>query len=212
MKNFSIATAGAALIILGTVCNAQATVVTFDDLPILFPNGGPPIPNGYQGLIWDNFYYLNGLNHQIPDSGYVNGTVSGENVAFNSFGGYGLVRDGTFDFNGAYLTAAWRNGLSILVEGFNNGSLLYSKTVVVDITSPTFFTFDFLGIDWLYFTPFGGVDVLVGGGGTSFAMDNFTFNETKSVPEPDSTLGIVIFSTFGINLLRKRQYKQNNLV
>ncbi|MBN3899911.1 MAG: hypothetical protein HWQ41_32980 [Nostoc sp. NOS(2021)] len=48
-----------------------------------------------------------------------------------------MVSDSVFDFNSAYLTAAWNDGLSVTVEGLNRGATLYSKTVVVDTTQPT---------------------------------------------------------------------------
>ncbi|MHC5830389.1 MAG: PEP-CTERM sorting domain-containing protein, partial [Nostoc sp.] len=98
------------------------------------------------------------------------------------------VSNSVFDFNSAYLTAAWNNGLSVTVQGLKSGATLYSKTVVVDTTQPTLVNFDFFGVDELKFTSFGGVEpdyLIKKGGGTQFALDNFTFNEkATSVPEP----------------------------
>jgi len=206
MKKLSMATAGAALIALGIGGAAQATVLTFDDLsPISFEL----IPDGYAGFNWDNFYALNSSNPTYLGSGYPNGTVSGNVVAFNGSGEAATLADGLFDFNSAYLTAAWRNGLSITVEGLKDGLSLYSETVVVDITGPTLFDFDFLGIDTLVFTSFGGVNPGgLNGDGTQFVMDNFTFNETKGVPEPASTLGLLAFGALGASSVLKRKKEQ----
>lgn len=177
---------------------ANATVVTFDDIA----NGA--VANGYNGLNWDNVYTLNAVNYNPQNSGYFNGLVSGESVAYNAWGDVGLVSGGTFDFNGAFLTAAWNNGLNITVTGFLAGLELYSQTVVVDTTSPTWFNFNFTGIDSLSFNSFGGVDAGLGGGGNHFAMDNFTFNEA-SVPESSSIflLGLGLLGLFGARKLRK---------
>lgn len=190
---------------LGTVAPAQAIVLTFDDLPSTFD----PIPNGYGGLNWDKFYYLDSSNYVIP-SGYFNGTVSPNNVAYNAFANPARVRSprGTFDFEGAYLTGAWNNGLNITVDGYHNSTLLYSQTVTVDTTSPTWFTFNYDGINFLRFTSFGGINAGYGGGGAHFAMDNFTVDNFTVVPEPFTLLGVGTALGFGAAFKRKVNKKE----
>ncbi len=174
---FKLLSLGLILVFSGV---AQAVVVTFDDLPA---NSGY-IHDGYHGLNWDNFGYLN--SSQRPDDhGYKNGTVSGDSVAFNAWANASSTNGSLFDFNGAYLTGAWRDGLVIQVEGFVNNVLTYVETVVVDSTSATWFDFDFFGIDSLTFSSSGGIEVPgLSGSGAHFAMDNFTFNEVAAVPLP----------------------------
>jgi hypothetical protein len=186
---------------------AQAVVVTFDDIPN--SGYGSPISNGYAGLNWDNFGVLNTLN--IP-SGYQNGTVSKSNIAYNGAGYSALINlagGGTFDFNSTYLTAAWNNGLNILVEGFLGVNTLYSTIVNVDTTSPTKFDFNFLGIDQLKFTSYGGSNAGYNGSGTHFAVDNLAYNEP--VPEPITILGTLAAGGIGTVLRRKskKQAKEN---
>ncbi|MBW4450209.1 MAG: PEP-CTERM sorting domain-containing protein [Spirirestis rafaelensis WJT71-NPBG6] len=185
---------------------AHAVVVTFDDLP----GFADSIPQGYAGLNWDNFDSLNPVVFDAQSSGYGNGTVSTPNVAFNAFGDPAAisVNSGKFDFNSTYLTGAWNNGLNILVEGFLGGQSLYSKTVIVNSTSPTLLNFDFLGIDNLKFTSFGGTNAGYDGDGTHFAMDNFTYNQTKPVPEPFTILGSLTAGGIGVALRRKRQQQE----
>ncbi len=205
LKKLSFATSGAAIIALSTSGAAQAVVLTFDD--VSDTSSYVPIYNGYGGFNWDNFYVQNRTN--VPGSGYDKGTVSGNYTAFNAWANMAQVNNSLFDFNGTYLTAAWNDGLSVLVEGLKNGTSLYSKTVVVDTTDPTWFDFDFLGIDQLKFSSFGGVHNpnLTYGQGTHFAMDNFTFNETKSVPEPASTLGLLALGAMGAGSMLKRKHQ-----
>lgn len=182
---------------------AKAVVINFDDL-----SSGSPIPNGYQGFNWDNFYTLSGSQY-VP-SGYNNGTVSNPNVAYNAYGFPASVsiNNSQFDFNSAYLTSAWNNGLNIVVEGFLNGVTKYSQTVTVDSTSATLFNFNFLGIDNLRFTSFGGINAGYFGSGEHFALDNFTYNQSANVPEPVTILGTLTAAGFGVILRRKQKQQQ----
>jgi hypothetical protein len=164
--------AGVVLFIVGS---ANAAVLTFDDLSGSSPD---PIADGYGGLNWSNMRSFFGCFSR-PDSGYCSGTVSGYNVAFNMYGNAAATSsDSLFDFDGAYLTAAWNNDLNIEVLGFNGASLLYNTTVVVSDGAPTWFDFAYAGIDRLEFRSFGGVDSdpTDGYSGVHFAMDNFTYN------------------------------------
>jgi len=185
--------------LLGMVGLSQATVLTFDD--ISSANSGV-IGDGYGGLGWDDMGYIKGSYR--PGSGYENGTVSGDYVAFNRFARVATVSDSIFDFQGAYLTAAWNNDLNIEVKGFKDDNEVYSQTVTVDIDSPTWFDFDFLGIDSLQFRSYGGVHAeQLAGHGEHFAMDDFTFS--TPVPEPSTVilLGLGLVGIAGVRRQRR---------
>ena len=213
-KKLSTAAIATTVIVLGIGAVAQATVLTFDDIaPISYFDR---IPNGYGGFNWDNFsYYGNGRTEELARTGYEKGLVSGDYAAFNGFGNPALVSDSVFDFNSAYLTAAWYDGLSVTVEGLKSGATLYLKTVVVDTTQPTLVNFDYFGVDELKFTSFGGVEpdylIKTGGGGSNFALDNFTFNEkVTSVPEATLLPALLsIAALSGGSVLRRKQLKQS---
>ena len=220
-QKLALAAVGATITVLGIGGVAQATVLTFDDLaPLSSYDYDDQIPNGYGGFSWDNFSYLNGAFSEIngttvtnlTNTGYSNGRVSGNYVAFNTGGDPALVSDSVFDFNSAYLTAAWNDGLSVTVEGLNKGKTLYDKTVVVDTTKPTLINFDYFGVDELRFTASGGVEPdylkVQGGPGTQFTLDNFTFNET-SVPEPSTVSGAL--TAIGIGVAFKRKLKRKSI-
>jgi hypothetical protein len=166
----------------------RATVGTFDDIP----NANAPYPhltNGYYNLSWTNFAVLNAIHEAAingTNGGYY-GMVSPSNVAFNAFGDPAEVKaTGTdFDFLGAYLTGAWRSNLSIEVQGFSGATMLYDTTVVVSAISPSFVGFNYVNVDRLRFSSFGGQYAGFGSDAPTFVMDNFTF---EFVPEPSSLL------------------------
>lgn len=183
-----------ALSIFASATQSRATVLTFDDISTASID---TVPNGYGGFNWSQMGYLNGPINS-PGSGYEYGVVSGEYVAFNEFENVATVTDGTFDFIGAYLTGAWNDGLSVEVEGYYLGSLLYSQTVVTTAYSPTWFSFNYTGVDELRFSSFGGVDQGFGGGGTHFAMDNFTFVVPEASPMVLLIGAGVVIGVFGL--------------
>ena len=116
----------------------------------------------------------------FPGSGYEKGAVSGFNVAFNNFARMATisVKNGLFplfNFNGAYITAAWRNNLNIRARGYLRDVLLYDRTVIADVDAPTILTANYLGIDKLTFESFGGTPAGLESDMPHFAMDNFSF-------------------------------------
>ena len=179
----------AAVTILTMATEINADVLSFDD--VTTSTIGDSIPSGYGGFDWSNMSVLHKDLH--AGSGYENGTVSGDYVAFNNDGTAASVSDGNFSFTGAYLTAAWNTGLSVNLKGYSSGSLIYDQTVVVDTDAPTWFNFNFNNIDNLVFESFGGV-----GGAGHFVMDDFTY----VIPEPAS-LGLIGLVTGGLFFTRR---------
>ncbi len=180
--------------------NASATLVTFDDITT---SSVLTQFTSHAGLSWQNFFVQPGDN--APGSGYDNGTVSERYVAFNGGGGSATVSGGLFDFNSAYFTGAWRDGLSIIVSGTNSGTLLYTQTIVVNDDAPTQFVFNYTGIDTLSLASFGGFDTGTVGDGPHFALDNFVFNETP-IPEPTTALfGAALLGVLGASRRHSKQ-------
>jgi len=170
-----------------------ATVVTFDDLPPAGPQGAL-IPDGYAGFTWSNFGYADPLQTPYNPSGYVNGTVSPPNIAFNAYGNPSMLSNGSFEFVGAYFTGAWCDGLEVTVDGYLNGELVDSKTIITSYYTPSWSSFNWI-VDKLNFSSSGGVPVK--DGGTQFVMDNFTY-----VPEPCT---MVMLAIGGLAAIRRRR-------
>jgi autotransporter-associated beta strand protein len=170
----AMTTLATALVVAGVAANAPAATLTFDDLPA---SNGTAIPNGYGGLNWTNFCYLNALTFAPSPSGYLNGIVSPPNVAYNVAGQQATISGSPFTFNSAYFTGAWNNGLDIQVTGYLGGVQVDTASFIVNTTGPTLETFNWQNVDTLTFTSSGGTQAPgVAAGGTFFAMDNFTFS------------------------------------
>jgi hypothetical protein len=191
VKTYRVAVLAMAIVALSSPMSLS-TILTFDDLPAV--ELGEPIPDGYGGFDWPGFWHNPGIS-----GGYENGAVSVPNVAYNYGGVTSMISDATFDFTGAYLTGAWNDDLEITVEGYFGDQMLYSETVVASYYNPTWFSFEFTGVDMLKFTASGGHDADPHdlGSGAHIVMDDFTF-----VPEPGtlSLLGLA-----GLAFLRKRR-------
>jgi len=196
--------AAAAALALSTSSNASATVLTFDDITNVVSEGF--IPNGYGGVNWNKKGWIHKDRYNV--SGYENGTVSGNYTAFNAFAAVGTVSDGLFDFNSAYLTAAWNNGLQVEVTGYLNATQLYQTTVAPSYSGPTLYNFNFQGINRLTFRSFGGTDANPNddGAGEHFAMDNFSFGPAVATPEPAS-LTLLGLGVLGLAGYARRQRK-----
>jgi hypothetical protein len=185
---------------------ARATTLGFDDVT---GDTNAQVPDGYGGLDWDNFWVLDAEAYGLVPSGYASGVVSPTYVAVNASGmpaGLGVSSPERFDFNGAYLTGAWQDDLGIRVQGYRDGALVYDETVYAGAFHPTWFRFDFLDVDRLRFTSFGGTDAGYGiGMGEHFAMDDFTFNETAAIPEPATAAGLALAACALGTYLRRRR-------
>ena len=181
------------VLIVGGATIAPATTLTFDNIPNVFAYGSP-IPNGYGGLTWNNFYCLDGADS--PNTGYDTGMVSSPCVAYNGFGDPASMSGSPIALNSAYFTGVYNNGLNIQADGYSDGNIIDSADFLVNAAGPTFMTFNWSGVDEVQFTSSGGT-MQPGGdeSGTQFAMDNLTIN--APVPEP-STFLLLCVSAVGL--------------
>jgi hypothetical protein len=189
-------------VMLGSSLPVAADVCTFDDLA---GNIGA-VPTDYGNLTWStNWNYLN-VETYSTESGYQRSAVSAPRVAYNRFAADVTVSDDNpFVFNGAYLTGVWNDGLNIDITGSQAGTILHEITVVVSSTEATWVGLDWTDVDQVTFHSYGGTPYWGTGGGTNFAMDNFTFNEPLAVvPLPGTALlGVLGLSAAGWRLRRE---------
>jgi hypothetical protein len=177
MKRFVTLGVVAVLALTMACSQARALVITFDDLV-----GSGPVPGGYAGLNWNNFHYLDGVHYSA--SGYQNGVVSPDNVAYNAWANpasMSISSSASFSLDSAYLTAAWNDGLIVDVVGKLNGSSVYNSSFTINTSGPMFADFGGVLVDDVTFTSYGGTAHGYNGEGAHFAMDNLTID---SIPEP----------------------------
>jgi len=189
------------LVCAATTVRAQLTLITFDDLP---DTTSAAIPNGYNGLNWVSFHTLDPvLTYGSHPNGYQAGLVSPDNVAYDSGGSSAsIISTLPFNFISAYLTAAWNDNLQVEVMGYVGTTLTYDNTYLLSATAPTLINFNYLGVDEVYFNPFGGTPHPgYNGTGEQFVMDNLTM----SVPEPSSEAMIMLGATLLLSWCARRQ-------
>ncbi len=177
---------------------ASATVDRFDEVTMLSEAG---IIDGYGGFDWQNFWVLNATTFVANPSGFLNGLVSPDYVAFNAWGEPAQFSGDPFNFIGVYLTAAWRDGLNVDVEGYRDGLLVYRETVVLDTSAPLWFQADYVNVDTVRFVSYGGTHHQgLRGDGTQFALDNLTH---VAIPAPGAVLLVGLGTTL-TGWLRRR--------
>jgi hypothetical protein len=187
---------------------------TFDVLPDTA--SGLPVPSGYRGFNWNNFYYIDGAEFYDYPNGYAAGAVSTNNVAFNWGATPANVTSATgshFNFISAELTAAWNDNLQVEAQGYVDGVLTYDQTYTLSATAPTLIVFDYLGVTEVNFISSGGTPHAdYSGAGTHFAMDNVTMGAViPPVIQPITLFsgGVdLTWNTF-VNAPYQVQYKTN---
>lgn len=190
------------VILSSNLCGAS--LIDFEDL---YPSEYTihKLPTGYAGYIWsDNAYYYTidkVIGSYIAGSGYEYGMFN--NVAIFNSGAteLSITFNGPHDFTGTYITSAWLLNQSVTVEGWYDGNLLYSETIVTSYNAPYYFDYYYEGIDKVVFLPGAGTSAGLAYNTLHIVLDNIDPIETR-IPEPLSVLFIGL-GLLGIATLRK---------
>ena len=199
-----------ALTVLGSVVLTPAAhagntdvTITFDDFH-LRPGQSLDFSNPYDGLNWTNFGVY--APPSTTPSGYLNGIVSGSNIAADKNAGPASIFSPTlFTLDSFDLTSAWNDGLSVAVTGLNGTSVRFIKTFTVDTSGPTLETLNWAGLTQANFVSFGGTNHGYAGAGTHFALDNVTITTSTPEPAPMAAFAVGFLGLLGLGLRARRR-------
>ena len=205
MKNLFV------FVLLSTLCiSARAFVVDFDSLNPgtgFATQVGPQ--NQHQGFTWANFGILNTFGNSTgKDTGYRHLDSVGIAWTFpNAIAEFSA--DDAFTFNQARFASSRRDGLSVLVSGFDqNGLLTNSETIEINTTEASVFTFDFIDVVRVTFNAAGGLfnqDLDSKFSDTNqFGLDNLVFNEEVSTVPLPASLWFLIIGLGIVTFIKKR--------
>ncbi|MDM5179207.1 PEP-CTERM sorting domain-containing protein [Massilia sp. DJPM01] len=182
---------------------AQSTILTFEDQFTGYETAGDLEPD-YAGFSWGGSPGF--VTSLIATSGgFHNGTV--DHVSLVAYdGSVSFSRATAFNFTGAHIASAWYDGASVTVEGWRNGVLTHSSTLLASTTSGRF-AFNFTNIDSISINGAGGVPIGSANGGESahLVLDNIAVSEISPVPEP-ATVWMLLggaLSLLAVGRLRK---------
>jgi hypothetical protein len=111
------------------------------------------LPAGYAGYSW-NYYSWYMTKYALPGTGYEHGTVGSVSM-FTAWAADVSMGGDTFDFAGAYITAAWDSNEYVTVQGYRAGAQVYSETILTHNDQAYWFDFGWSDIDTIWFRPHG---------------------------------------------------------
>jgi hypothetical protein len=117
---------------------AHTVTLGFDDL--IKTQSVLELPGGYGGLNWQNWVVTH--KETYGGEGYVNSTMSGEYVAYNSSGHpVKVFSDKPFDFVGGYFGVAWPDaeGETLKLQAWRGDKLAYEDEIKLSSLGPVYF-------------------------------------------------------------------------
>jgi hypothetical protein len=172
----------------GMAAAGFAPVFTFEDLDPGYEASDIPIPSPYHGFTF-SASALGITKYELPGTGYEYGTI-GRVSMYTAYANPISILDGLWDFNNAYITAAWDATETVTVEGWLSGVKKYTQDIVTHNDKAYGFSFNFKDIDTVVFTPHGN----------QLAIDNI-----NAIPVPPTVwlLGSGLLGLVGWRRLRK---------
>ena len=170
----------------------KAQTATFDELDgHTVNNTNAPVPPGYAlpGLVWTNWASI-AAAETFPNAKHAC-AISSPNCAYNDNGDPASIsRAIPFDFTSGYfmswadqspgVTCNFNCAMTLVVTGYNGGSVVGSTTTILSPTTPELITFNFSNVDLVTFYTRDDA--------AWYLADNLVFNNNVvgPVPEPAS--------------------------
>jgi hypothetical protein len=177
------------VLVLAADSRAATEVLTFDDLvtscnqPLC---GVYPIPNGYGGLNWQNFYEDTRLLYDPNGvgSGFATTVFNGPLPSGSSrtLGQPALIYASagtTFNINSVDMTGVYADDFHVEAVGYRGGTVVYDNIFVVNSSGPTLLSLNYLNVKSVNFIPLFGTPISDLGSNV-FVIDNLSV----TVPEP----------------------------
>jgi len=128
-----------------SIANARAVTVGYDNLNR--SEALTKIPNDYAGLEWHNWIATHNLFYNGP--GYVNGTITGDYINYNSSGHPAMISRSTpFDFISTYIGVAWPGATNgdVVIEGYRDDERIYSDRLHLNEHGPIKFIANYFDV------------------------------------------------------------------
>ncbi|CAF0895439.1 unnamed protein product [Didymodactylos carnosus] len=148
-----------------------STCLTFDNIG----NGSSisSVPNWYGSLFWSNVYYVNASLYN--QSGYQSARTSGCCVAFNGVNSsmtVAAISNNTFDVISFVTAAVFYDNLLLNLLGFRSNVVKYNTTVTLQVETAAIIALNWMEIDKMTFSPYGGTLHFPTNASSTFAIDN----------------------------------------
>ncbi len=173
---------------------AHATVLDFEGLTSNSADSLSGVAGNYGGFSWDSSFFL---FRNPPYSAQVG---SGQYGIVNNYGtspaNITITSASTFDFTSAFF-GGWdfNPPSSVTVNAYDAGNVLIdTANVAITIGVGSVVNFNWTGVSKLEIT-----------GGQFYTMDDFTFNENRTVPEPGSLALVALAALAAAGAVRAKK-------
>ena len=160
----------------------ETTVLDFESGINFGSNNWASLPSGYKGYNWHYRIYAARANWYGTGNGYYKGKSSGSNIIYNGWNQQNVYFESSdghlFNFINIHGSAAWCGNNQLTIKGYNNGSLVSTKSYTLTNTQGRWFS-------W-YNSPINNVNKIVFSNTCwHWSLDDITL--TRQLPSTTTT-------------------------